>query len=153
LALNYPEYLIKNRVFGRFAHNFRTICPQVAKARREQNDAQSQISIDSNASTAYCLVMSTTLTIRNLDETVKQKLRLRAASHQRSMEAEAREILAASLAEDGPTETNRALAREQALQQEIAERRKRMQAVVGIWKDRYDGKSTDDIMKELRGDE
>ncbi|MEX2578348.1 MAG: hypothetical protein WD342_04755 [Verrucomicrobiales bacterium] len=30
--------------------------------------------------------MSATLTIRNLDEEVKRKLRLRAASHQRSME-------------------------------------------------------------------
>jgi len=38
--------------------------------------------------------MSTTLTIRNLDDTVKQKLRLRAARHQTSMEAEARAILA-----------------------------------------------------------
>ena len=37
--------------------------------------------------------MSTTLTIRNLAEPVKQKLRMQAASHGRSMEAEAREIL------------------------------------------------------------
>ena len=89
--------------------------------------------------------MSTTLTIRNLDETVKQKLRLRAASHQRSMEAEAREILAAHLAD----EPLRTVDQEAA----IAERRKRIEAVVGIWKDRFDGKSTDEIMKELRGDD
>ena len=37
--------------------------------------------------------MSTTLTIRNLEESVKQKLRMQAASHGRSMEAEVREIL------------------------------------------------------------
>jgi plasmid stability protein len=35
----------------------------------------------------------TTLTIRNLDEAVKTKLRLRAASHGCSMEEEARQIL------------------------------------------------------------
>ena len=89
--------------------------------------------------------MSTTLTIRNLDETVKQKLRLRAASHQTSMEAEARKILAASLAAEPSILVDTEAA--------IAERRKRIEAVVGIWKDRYDGKSTDEIMKELRGDE
>jgi len=37
--------------------------------------------------------MSTTLTIRNLDESVKHMLRLRAAAHQTSVEAEAREVL------------------------------------------------------------
>ena len=89
--------------------------------------------------------MASTLTIRNLDEGVKQKLRLRAASHQRSMEAEAREILATSLAEEPSTPADR--------EAEIAERRKRIQAVVGIWKDRYEGKSTDEIMKELGGDD
>jgi plasmid stability protein len=37
------------------------------------------------------------ITIRRLDETVKTKLRVRAASHGRSMEEEAREILKAGL--------------------------------------------------------
>ena len=37
------------------------------------------------------------ITIRRLDETVKTKLRVRAASHGRSMEEEAREILKAEL--------------------------------------------------------
>lgn len=55
--------------------------------------------------------MSTTLTIRNLDEAVKQKLRLRAASHQTSMEAEARAILAASLAEHSVDKTEKDVAR------------------------------------------
>ncbi|MCL1840895.1 MAG: toxin-antitoxin system [Propionibacteriaceae bacterium] len=37
--------------------------------------------------------MSTTLTVRGLDEATKRALRLRAAEHDRSMEAEARAIL------------------------------------------------------------
>jgi plasmid stability protein len=88
--------------------------------------------------------MSTTLTIRNLDEGVKQKLRLRAASHQRSMEAEARDILAKCLAEEQAPAEQKA---------EIKERRRRLKAVVGIWENRYQGKSTDEIMKELRADD
>ncbi len=87
--------------------------------------------------------MSTTLTIRNLDEGVKQKLRFRAASHSRSMEAEAREILATSLA--GPESL--------APPRTPEEMRERLKAVSGIWKDRMDGKTTDEIMKELRGDD
>jgi plasmid stability protein len=39
------------------------------------------------------------ITIRNLDEPVKAKLRLRAARHGRSMEEEARHILRAALSE------------------------------------------------------
>lgn len=85
--------------------------------------------------------MSKTLTIRNLDEEVKRRLRLRAASHQRSMEAEARAILAASVM--GDTD-----------QGELdIERRRRVEAAVGIWKERYEGKSTDEVMMELRGDD
>ncbi len=89
--------------------------------------------------------MGTTLTIRNLDEGVKQKLRLRAASHQRSMEAEAREILAISLADEPQKPVDK--------EAKIADRRRKIEAVMGIWKDRYEGKSTDEIMKELRGDD
>jgi antitoxin FitA len=44
------------------------------------------------------LVTHTALTIRKLDPRLKQKLRVRAAEHGRSMEEEAREILAAALA-------------------------------------------------------
>lgn len=60
------------------------------------------------------------------------------------MEAEAREILADSLAGYPmmPEDDDSA----------VAERKRRMEAVVGIWKDRYEGKSTDEIMRELRGD-
>ena len=38
-----------------------------------------------------------TMTIRNLDDAVKQRLRMRAARHGRSMEDEARDILRSSL--------------------------------------------------------
>jgi len=43
-----------------------------------------------------------TLTIRNLDEAVKARLRVRAARNGHSMEAEARDILRAALAEPAP---------------------------------------------------
>jgi plasmid stability protein len=43
------------------------------------------------------------ITIRNLDQTIKARLRLRAAKHDRSMEEEAREILRTALCEEpGP---------------------------------------------------
>lgn len=50
-----------------------------------------------------------TLTIRDLDDDVKARLRVRAAHHGRSMEAEAREILAAAVAD--PTDTTAGPAR------------------------------------------
>jgi antitoxin FitA len=40
------------------------------------------------------------ITIRNLDEQTKTRLRVRAAHHRRSMEEEARHILRVTLAED-----------------------------------------------------
>lgn len=86
--------------------------------------------------------MSTTLTIRNLDKEVKQKLRIRAAQHQRSMEAEARAILTEGVSmPDLLPPTNK---------DEMSER---LATVSGMWKDRKGGKSTDEIMKELRGDD
>ena len=88
--------------------------------------------------------MSTTLTIRNLDEDVKQRLRLRAASHKTSMEAEARAILAATLANPLEMKVDKEAVR--------LERRKRIESAIGIWKDEMDGKTTDEIMQELRGD-
>jgi plasmid stability protein len=42
------------------------------------------------------------LSIRDLDDAVREKLRLRAAQHGRSMEAEIRDILTAAVAEDAP---------------------------------------------------
>jgi plasmid stability protein len=48
-----------------------------------------------------------TLTIRNLDQAVKERLRIRAAEHGRSMEAEARRILQTALGEAArPPERN-----------------------------------------------
>lgn len=41
------------------------------------------------------------MTIRNIDDQLKVRLRMRAASHGRSMEDEARDILRAALAVDG----------------------------------------------------
>jgi plasmid stability protein len=39
-----------------------------------------------------------TITIRNLDDAVQRRLKVRAAAHNRSMESEVREILAAAVA-------------------------------------------------------
>lgn len=41
------------------------------------------------------------VSIRNLDDRVKERLRMRAAAHGRSMEAEIRSILAESVSESG----------------------------------------------------
>ena len=46
------------------------------------------------------------ITIRRLDDAVKTKLRLRAASHGRSMEEEAREILKSGLSAERRTRLN-----------------------------------------------
>jgi plasmid stability protein len=46
------------------------------------------------------------ITIRGLDDSVKTKLRVRAAQHGRSMEEEARTILRAALAETSSEPTN-----------------------------------------------
>lgn len=45
-----------------------------------------------------------TLTIRNLDDRLKTRLRIRAAEHGKSMEEEARSILRAGLGEPGKPE-------------------------------------------------
>ncbi len=42
------------------------------------------------------------ITIRNLDDDIKQRLRVRAAEHGRSMEEEAREILRRVMGESAP---------------------------------------------------
>lgn len=46
------------------------------------------------------------ITIRNLEETLKERLRVRAAKHGRSMEDETREILKSALAEGRRSGTN-----------------------------------------------
>lgn len=52
-----------------------------------------------------------TMTIRNLDDEVKARLRVRAAQHGRSMEEEARNILKAALEQEAPPATGAALVR------------------------------------------
>jgi antitoxin FitA len=47
-----------------------------------------------------------TLTIRQLDEKIKTRLRVRAAHHGRSMEEEAREILRSALTASSPAKGN-----------------------------------------------
>lgn len=82
--------------------------------------------------------MSTTLTIRNLAEPVKQKLRMQAASHGRSMEAEAREILTRAVADP-------------EIQTPVvpASTKGKFDHLIGIWKDRM---TTDEIMEITRGE-
>jgi antitoxin FitA len=46
------------------------------------------------------------ITIRNLDDRLKVRLRVRAAQHSRSMEDEARDILRTALAEEGSAPRN-----------------------------------------------
>jgi plasmid stability protein len=53
----------------------------------------------------------TSITVRNLPAGVKQRLRARAAAHGRSLEAEARHILAASTEHEPSAETGGDLAR------------------------------------------
>ena len=100
--------------------------------------------VDSIAFIASVCCMKTTLTIRNLNETVKQKLRIRAARHQTSMEAEVRSILTRAVDEPDAVEASSDPA---AL---MAERRRRIEAVVGVWKDRG---TTDDLMALTRGED
>lgn len=69
------------------------------------------ICIAFNAGIAYNIGMeptehppTTTLTIRNVDQRLKERLRIRAAQHGRSMEAEMRQILRETLAGEEPRE-------------------------------------------------
>jgi plasmid stability protein len=50
--------------------------------------------------------MMASMTIRNLDDGLKQRLRVRAATHGRSMEDEARDILRTALATTEPVARN-----------------------------------------------
>ena len=54
------------------------------------------------ASIASRVMAMTAISIRNLDSDVKARLRIRAAEHGRSMEAEIRAILADAVAEQRP---------------------------------------------------
>ena len=70
------------------------LCP-LARSRRAINDGNEII--DSSDSAAYAWSMAS-LTIRKLDDSVKAKLRVRAAENGRSMEEEARAILETAVA-------------------------------------------------------
>jgi plasmid stability protein len=88
--------------------------------------------------------MSTTLTIRNLEEPVKHLLRIQAASHQRSMEAEARDILTRAvmpMSAAGPAPTTGAVS---------AAALNAVNAIRGKWQGRG---TTDAAMQELRGED
>ena len=68
------------------------------------------MSYDCNAITAYLVLgparkerVVASITVRNLDDGLKRRLRIRAAENDRSMEQEVREILRTVLAEDSPT--------------------------------------------------
>lgn len=74
-----------------------------------------------------------TLTIRNLNEEVKRNLRIRAASHGRSMEAEARLLLAHALTSDMQDD----------------EKNKQV-SVRGKWKGKF---TTDQILALTRGED
>ena len=88
---------------------------------------------------------SNTLTVRNLDDAVKQKLRLQAARHGQSMEAEAREILARGVLDDYAFSSTQGF--------ELAEpvpTKGKFGHLVGIWKGRT---TTDELMRATRGED
>ncbi|MBK7003395.1 MAG: plasmid stabilization protein [Rhodoferax sp.] len=87
--------------------------------------------------------MSTTLTIRNLEEPVKHLLRMQAASHKRSMEAEARDILTRAVTQATPDNSIAAVSANEAAIRAL-------NAVRGKWQGRG---STDEMMQELRGED
>lgn len=94
--------------------------------------------------------MTTTLTIRNLEEPVKQKLRIRAANHGRSMEAEARDILKSAISEASNVATQLDRQKASPTRSDGAPKNKgKFDHVVGIWKGRM---STQEIMQLTRGE-
>lgn len=86
--------------------------------------------------------MTTTLTIRNLEDPVKQLLRMQAASHGRSMEAEARDILTAAVRRPVTAPAGADLPTTKRLKSAC-------DSVRGMWKGRM---TTDEIMTLTRGD-
>lgn len=77
--------------------------------------------------------MASTITVRNLDDAVKQKLRARAALHGRSLEAEVRAILIQIVQDETPS----------------ASLPGSLDRLVGLWKGRL---TTDQVMHLTRGD-
>lgn len=87
--------------------------------------------------------MNTTLTIRNLELPVKQLLQLQAASHKRSVEAEARDILTRAVTQGAYSPANA-----QGLVTDAA--KNAVASVRGMWQGRG---STDEMMSALRGED
>ena len=77
----------------------RSITKQPAEAHLGRS-VRGDACINSSAVTPHSEVMAT-LTIRNLPDDVRDRLRLRAAAHGRSMEAEARDLLQRAVARGG----------------------------------------------------
>lgn len=92
--------------------------------------------------------MSTTLTIRNLDESVKQKLRMMGAAQGRSMEAQAREVLT-QVMQRQDAQTANAPKATPAAGAVAAKNRGKFDSLIGIWKG---GPSTDALMQITRGE-
>ena len=84
------------RNFGLLATKLLTSPKLLELAVRQSNHSRSILVVAFCASNAIIAGMAT-LTIRQLDEKTKTRLRIRAAHHGRSMEAEAREILRSAL--------------------------------------------------------
>jgi len=102
------------------------------------------VEFDSIAIIVYAWWMGTAITVRNLDETVKQKLRQQAARHGRSMEAEVRDILARDVM--GPGDSTATT----PLPNGVPEPRSgRFDHLIGIWKGRM---TTDEVMQITRGE-
>ena len=91
--------------------------------------------------------MNTTLTIRNLEEPVKQALRMQAASHGRSMEAEAREILSRGVM--GMNLSASTVSKANPAKPKPREAGK-FDHMIGIWKGRG---TTDQLMQATRGED
>jgi plasmid stability protein len=93
-------------------------------------------SFDNSADSAYVGRMAT-LNIRNLPDEVHRRLRVRAAEHGRSMEAEARAILVAALELEGARD---------GLKKSTAEKVRELQAFVDQL---YGGKRPKHVVDEL----
>ena len=91
--------------------------------------------------------MIITLTIRNLEEPVKQALRMQASSHGRSMEAEAREILLRGVL--GMDLSAPTTAKTSPVEPKPREAGK-FDHMIGIWKGRG---TTDQLMQATRGED
>ena len=99
--------------------------------------------------------MSSTLTIRNLEEPVKRMLRIQAASHGRSMEAEAREILSRSV--KGLDESSPAPLQPKGIEAESKLKQAtqptlppgKFDHLIGIWQGRG---TTEQLMRATRGE-